>query len=117
MEAISHFTKGLEVLQVLPDTAERAQQELALQIALGQAFIATKGQAALQVEHTYSRARELCQQVEDIPQLCRVLWGLCHVHLVRAEFQSTRELCEEFLAFAQRVQEPMYLLGAHFCWE
>ena len=70
-EAISHFTKGLEVLQALPDTTERAQQELALQIALGQAFIATKGQAAPEVGRTYSRARELCQQVEDIPQLFR----------------------------------------------
>jgi predicted ATPase len=52
--------------------------------------------------------------VEDIPQLCQVLWGLCHFHLVRTEFQPARELGEEFLAFAQRVQEPMYLLGAHF---
>jgi class 3 adenylate cyclase/predicted ATPase len=113
-EAISHLTKGLEVLTTLPDTPERAQQELALQITLGLAFIATKGQAALEVGHTYSRARELCQQVEDVPQLCRVLWGLCHVHLVRGEFQSTRQLCEEFLDFARHVQEPMYLLGAHF---
>jgi hypothetical protein len=41
VEAISHFTQGLEVLQVLPDTTARAQRELDLQIALGQAFTAT----------------------------------------------------------------------------
>src|SRR5439155_18056612 len=35
IEAISHFTKGLELLKFLPDTPERAQQELRLQIALG----------------------------------------------------------------------------------
>ena len=29
-EAVAHFTRGLEVLQTLPDTPERARQELAL---------------------------------------------------------------------------------------
>ena len=113
VEAISHLTKGLEVLQALPDTPERAQQELDLQIALGQAFIATKGQAAPEVGHTYSRARELCQQVEDIPQLFRVLWGLCYFHVVRAELQTARKLGEELLTLAQPLQDPVYLLGAH----
>ena len=67
-EAISHLTKGLEVLSTLPDTPARAQQELALQITLGLAFIATRGQAAPEVGHTYSRSRELCRQVEDVPR-------------------------------------------------
>ena len=35
VEAINHLTKGLELLKTLPDTPERAQQELTLQIALG----------------------------------------------------------------------------------
>ena len=35
VEAISHLTKGLELLKTLPDTPERAQQELTLQLALG----------------------------------------------------------------------------------
>src|SRR5262249_23647739 len=35
VEAISHLTKALELLKALPDTLERAQQELTLQLALG----------------------------------------------------------------------------------
>ncbi len=46
VEAISHLTKGLELLKTLPDTPERAQQELALQTTLGPLLIATKGYAA-----------------------------------------------------------------------
>jgi predicted ATPase len=42
VEAISHLTKGLEVLQTLPDTPERSQHELALQITLGTPLIAPK---------------------------------------------------------------------------
>src|SRR5882672_4011668 len=34
VEAISHFTRGLELLEAQPETPERTQQELALQIAL-----------------------------------------------------------------------------------
>ena len=34
-EAIGHLSRGLELLKTLPDTPERAQQELSLQLALG----------------------------------------------------------------------------------
>jgi TOMM system kinase/cyclase fusion protein len=114
VEAISHLTKGLEVLKALPDTPERAQQELVLQITLGLALIATKGQAAPEVGRTYSRARELCQQGEDVPQLFRVLRGLYSFCVVRAEAQTARKLSEELLALAQHIHDPTYFPAAHF---
>jgi predicted ATPase len=61
VEAISHLRKGLEVLQTLPDTPVRTQQELELQTTLGPALIATKGYGALEVAQAYTRARELCR--------------------------------------------------------
>ena len=66
--------KGWRCSKTCPATLERAQQELALQIALGLAFIATKGQTVAEVGHTYSRARELCQQVE---RMSRSSSGYC----------------------------------------
>jgi TOMM system kinase/cyclase fusion protein len=114
VEAIGHLTKGLEVLQALPDTPERAQQELDLQLALGRALTATKGQAAPEVGHVFNLARELCQQVGEPRQLFRVLNGLHNFHLVRAELQTARELSEELLTLAQHLQDPTYLLGAHW---
>ncbi|HEV8712458.1 MAG TPA: adenylate/guanylate cyclase domain-containing protein, partial [Candidatus Binatia bacterium] len=54
-EAISHLTKGLELLKTLPDAPERAQQELTLQITLGGPLIATKGYTAAEVERVYAR--------------------------------------------------------------
>jgi predicted ATPase len=73
VEAISHLTRGLEALKPLPDTSQRAHQELGLQIALGQALTTTKGQAAAEVGEAYGRARELCQEVQETPQLVQVL--------------------------------------------
>jgi predicted ATPase len=75
-EAISHLTQGLELLTILPDTPERAQQELDMLTILGPALLETKGQAAPEVLHAYARARALCQQVGETPQLCQVLRGL-----------------------------------------
>src|SRR5712691_6172901 len=46
LEAVAHLTKGLELLADLPDTPERAQQELVMQTTLGPALLVTKGQAS-----------------------------------------------------------------------
>jgi predicted ATPase len=114
VEAVVHCTKGLEMLQMLQDTPARAQQELAMRIPLGQALVATRGQAAPEVEHTYIRARALCQQVGDSSQLVRVIYGLWQFHNVRAEFPPMQALSEELLAQAQHLHDPTHLLGAHY---
>jgi class 3 adenylate cyclase len=76
LEAVVHLTQGLELLAMLPDTPERAPQELVMQATLGPSLMATKGYAAPGVEHAYARARDLCQQVGETPQLFPVLRGL-----------------------------------------
>src|SRR5262245_37449404 len=113
IEAISHLTKGLELLKALPDTPEHAQQELLLQTTLGSALMVTKGLAAPEVEQAYLRVRELCRQVGETPRLLPVLFGLCRFYNIRAEYQIAHELGEQFLKLAQRV-EPTHLVGAHY---
>jgi predicted ATPase len=113
VEAISHLTKALELLKTLPDTPERTQQELSLQIALGTPLMATRGWAAPEVEQTYTRARELCRQIGETPQLLSVLGGLCAFYLLRAEMQTARELAEQCFRLAQRVHSPTRLMWAH----
>src|SRR5262249_1916563 len=74
-EAVTHFTAALELLKTLPDTLERTQQELTLQIALGMSLAITKGPADPEVGGVHTRALALSQQVGDTPQLFRVLVG------------------------------------------
>jgi len=64
-EAISHLTAALDLLTTLPESRERSQQELVVQMTLGIALGATKGQTAPEVERLYTRARELCEQVGE----------------------------------------------------
>jgi class 3 adenylate cyclase/predicted ATPase/energy-coupling factor transporter ATP-binding protein EcfA2 len=113
VEAISHCTRGLAVLQHLPESPARLQQELDLQTALGPALMVTKGFAALEVEQVYTRARTLCRHLGATPQLFPVLWGAWMSASARAELQSARELGEELLTLAESRQDPALLLGAH----
>ena len=113
VEAISHLTKGLEVLKTLPDTPERTQQELTLQLALGAPLLMIKGHTAPEVEHAYTRAQELCQQVGDSPQRFSALVGLWRFYLNRARLQTARELAEQCFTLAQRLQDSALLQEAH----
>src|SRR5262249_38063758 len=83
-------------------------------IALGAPLVATKGYAASDVAKTYTRARELCQQVGETPQLFPVLRGLWAFYHIRAELMTARELGEQCLTLAQRMQDSALLAEAHY---
>jgi len=72
-EAIAALRQGLALLSTLPDSPERLQRELALQLTLGELLMATQGMASPAAGDAYSRAHVLCQQVGDTPQRFRAL--------------------------------------------
>ena len=96
-EAISHLTTALELLKTLPDTPERAQQELALQLTLGVPLQVLKGHAAPEVGQTYNRVLELCGQVGETAQLFPALFGLWRFYFLRPDMQKARELAEQMM--------------------
>jgi predicted ATPase len=112
-EAISHITRGLELLGTLREPTERDSYELKLQVALGAPLIATRGYAAMEVERAFTRARELCQRLGDTPALFQVLWGMWAFVLVRGNFGAARELNKQLSALAQRDAQPDQLLESH----
>jgi tetratricopeptide (TPR) repeat protein len=114
VEAAGHLTKGLAVLLTLPDTLERMQHELRLQLALGAALIAIKGYAASEVENVYIRAQTLCQALGEMPRLLQVLLGLESSYMVQAQLRRAHELAEQCLALAQRLRHPVRLLQSHY---
>jgi predicted ATPase len=113
VEAVRHFTKGLDLLATLPDRPERTQRELAMQMLLGPALMVTKGYAAPEVQQAYARARALCGQVADSPELFPVLMGLCRFYYAGGVMQPARELGEQLLAQAQHNNDAAWLVVAH----
>ena len=112
-EAISHLTTALELLKTLPDTPERVQQELALQLTLGVPFQILKGHAAPEVGETYNRVLELCGQVGETAHLFPALFGLWRFYFLRPDVQKAHELAEQMMRLAQSSHDPALLLEAH----
>ena len=113
-EAVAHLRQGLVALTRLPETPARRQQELDLQVALGTAVSATQGYAASDAERAYARARELCGQLGDTPQLLPVLRGLMSYYQSRGDLQTALQLGEQLLRLAQAQPDPAPLLLTHY---
>ena len=112
LEAIDHLTKGLDLLGSLPETPERDQQELTLQLTLGISLLTTRGYGAPEVGRAYDRARELCHQVRDTTQLFSSLFGMW-LFYSQTELQTAQKLGEQLHTLAQRSQDPALILQAH----
>ncbi|MFQ6018010.1 MAG: adenylate/guanylate cyclase domain-containing protein, partial [Kiloniellaceae bacterium] len=112
-EAVAHLTKGLELLGSLPDTPDRSQRELTLQLGLGVGLVSIKGAGSSEVGRAYTRARELCRQVGEPADHCAALWGLWRFQRTKVEYQTARELAEELSGLAQRQNDPALILQAH----
>ena len=112
-EAVNHFTAALELLKTLPDTPKRIQQELTLQLALGPALGHSKGYTIPEVEQIYTRARELTQHIGEVSQLFPIVLGLRTFYHLRGQLQTARQLGEQLLELAQKVQHQAFLMLAH----
>jgi predicted ATPase len=112
-EAVVLARRGLNALGLLPQTQERAQQELRLQTILGPALMATAGIGVPEVEAVYVRAQALCQQVGETPQRFTVMFGLFQYWIARGDYRTCEELAGQLLALAQKLRDPSLLLIAH----
>jgi class 3 adenylate cyclase/predicted ATPase len=112
LEAIHHLQQALALLPHLPPTSQRLQQELALQIALGGPLLMAKGYAAAEIEQAYGRAKILCQQMGETPQLFSALFGLWVFYLVRADLPTARQLADQLRQVAENLQNPLWHLEA-----
>jgi predicted ATPase/class 3 adenylate cyclase len=97
-EASAQLEKGLELLVKLPDGHGRQQLELDLQLALGRALIATRGNSAPTVGKAFARARVLAEHLNRGEYLVPLLHGQWSYHLVRSELKLA-------LSYAKQVEE------------
>jgi tetratricopeptide (TPR) repeat protein len=114
-----HYTEASTNAQAIPywqRAGQRAIQCSANREAIShltQGLAMTKGPAAPDVEATYTRARALCQQLGQTPQLFPVLWGLWRAYRNGGHSQTARELAEQLYTLASRLHDRKLLLQAH----
>jgi len=114
MEAISHLTRGLALIQELPESPERDALELQLLSPLGTAYIAARGYAAPEVGPIFHRARELCERVGEPSHWLAMLLGAWEWHTVRADLKLCMDLANEGVDFATRLNDPGMLMEVSF---
>jgi predicted ATPase len=83
-------------------------------MSLGSAFAGLKGFGSPEREGAYTRASELCQQLEENRELFPVLWHLCQLNIQRGELRAARELAQRSLSLAERLQDATLILAAHY---
>jgi len=110
-EAVSHASRGLELLATLPDTPGRAKLELSLQLILAPSLSFMRGPQA--VEDIHARALELARQVGSTPELFPALAGFGYGQMVHGKLREARSLAEEFLELAHPHQDPLVLAVGH----
>jgi class 3 adenylate cyclase/predicted ATPase len=113
-EAIGHLRRALDLVGTLPETRERQQQELGLQLAIGGPLAAARGWSHPEYEQTYARARVLASQIGESPELPRVLAGVAGAYFVKGDLATSAEVAQEALAAAERTAEAFDLLLAHY---
>jgi class 3 adenylate cyclase/predicted ATPase len=112
-EAIAHLRKAIETLATLPETAQRARQELSCQLALGPALLATRGWSDPDALNAYTRAQDLCARLGEDRQRFDAQWGLWLCHSTRGEMATAHQLTQELFRIAERLDDPSLRLQAH----
>ena len=103
-EAIAHLGKGLDQIERMPDTSDRAKHELTLLIALGPPLIISKGLYAAEINRLHARAEELAEQVGDRAQRFAASWGSWNLVQGRADWKAGPALADKVMVLAERAR-------------
>ncbi len=111
-DAIAHLTKGLELIDSLPKSAERISREIEFRLALATPLTAIRGWGSVEVQAAYARAKELCAGAGETPELFRSLVGLWLYHLARPDLETASELSRELFNLAAKLGSDEFHLLA-----
>ncbi|HOG45478.1 MAG TPA: AAA family ATPase, partial [Anaerolineae bacterium] len=112
--AIGLFTRGLALLEALPESPERSRQELELFLALGTPLMAGRGWGAPQHAQSVARAYALCRQAGTTEQLLQAMFLLADQSRAQGEHRRSLELGHQYLRLATSAGEAAHLAPAHW---
>src|SRR4029079_16463689 len=112
-EAVGHLKLALELLESLPDGAQRKQIALELQVMLSQAMIAGRGYAAQETREVLLQAKALTDENTEVSQKSAILYGIWACNYVGGEVAMQRGAAADFLAEAERHNDTASLCLSH----
>jgi len=112
-ETAKLYRDALMVLRRMPDTPERDQLELGLQLGIGAVLMATGGYADARTDAAYQRATDLGERLGDPTQVVLALTGLVTPPLLRGELDTALAIAEKALAASQRHGQSKSQIWGH----
>jgi class 3 adenylate cyclase/predicted ATPase len=112
-EAISHLTRGLELIATLPPSGKRDGRELDLRVPLGTAWMALRGWHAHEVASTLTPALELATSLHRREALLPVLAGLWVNRMTQGRNAESLQFAERMLTQADRGGDSTLRLVGH----
>ena len=104
----------MSLLAQLPADPQRAQLELALQVARGNAALAVKGYTARETIDILTQVKRLLDSgIGTDMQRFSVLYGLWAANYVAGNIAAAEELAAQYLVVAGRVSDLTYSMIAH----
>jgi predicted ATPase len=112
-EAIAAIKTGLALLATLPDSPERIQRELTLQLKSGELLMAAQGMGSPEAGEVYARAHMLCQRLVETPHRFGVLSGLTMFHATQGRLDLAQTFGQQLLDLALRQADPVLVREGH----
>jgi len=117
IEAIAYFSRGLGLLATLPETSNRDQLEIELQLARAATLLSAKGAASTEATEAYARAKDLAERRDDANHVIAALWGLWIGNQTRNAFDAARGLSEKLIDLTEnRGDDGLRLQAHHAAW-
>ena len=113
VEAAAYLTRGLVLIQDLPQSEDRLRLDVQLHTAIGVTMMATKGWGAPEVLQAYSAAKILCERLGDPGELFTVLRGEGQYHMISGNLRAADELARQCMQLAENAADPAFILEAH----
>ena len=114
VEAISHLNQGLDLIAQLPDTDERARQELAIRVPLGLALMMADQYVGPDVEANFRATRAVSEKIKDTAGLAAAFLGLHRALNVSGDLVTAHDQDIENLALAETLGDSGLLTTAHW---
>ena len=112
LDTIGLATDMLAVLDAVPSSPERINEEIALRTTLARALMATKGFTP-EVEAAFASALERFERGVDVGLQYSVLRGLASLYLFRAQLDKSAEIGQQILALGESGGDPAMLIDGH----
>jgi class 3 adenylate cyclase/predicted ATPase len=97
VEAIAHLGKAISLAEGLTDEPAHRLLRLRLQIAYGNALIATRGHAAPEATAAFARAQEIAARIDDVTERFPAYFGIWASTYVRGELALFQDVADTFL--------------------